>query len=100
MGNLGKTLIAGCGVLALAGALTVSAGDVEARQWRRGGYGGGYGAGAAAAGIIGGLALGAMAAQAAQPRPEYIEGGCYSARRRVWSEYQGRYVVRRVRVCD
>jgi hypothetical protein len=53
----------------------------------------GWGAGAAAAGIIGGLALGAIAASAAQP--DYST--CLT-RERVYDDY-GRYVgTRRVRV--
>lgn len=97
MTTIKKTLATGFAALALAGAMTIShSSDAEAR-WRRG-YG--YGGGAVAAGVIGGLALGAIAASAAAPRPTYVEGGCYRVRRSVWNEYQGRYVVRRVTVCD
>lgn len=86
-----KTLTVACATLALAGAMTIShSNDAEAR-WRRGYYGGG----AVAAGVVGALALGAIAASAA---PSY--GGCYIARRSVWSDYHGAYVVRRIRVCE
>lgn len=90
-----KTLTVACATLALAGAMTIShSNDAEAR-WRRGYYGGG----AVAAGVVGALALGAIAASAA-PRPSYVEGGCYRVRRSVWSDYHGRYVVRRMTVCE
>ncbi|MET0605448.1 MAG: hypothetical protein ABWZ80_03255 [Beijerinckiaceae bacterium] len=96
---LKKTLTAAVGAIALAGAMTLSASQAEARYWR--GYGYGYGGGALAAGIIGGLALGAIAASAAQPRPVYVVGGgCYRVRRTVWSPYYGAYVTRRGTVCD
>ncbi|MBN9063031.1 MAG: hypothetical protein BGP06_17935 [Rhizobiales bacterium 65-9] len=94
-----KTLTAALATVAVAGAMTLQAGQAEARYWRYG-YGYGYGGGALAAGIVGGLALGAIAASAAQPRPAYVVGGCYRVRRAVWSDYQGRYVTRRVTVCD
>ena len=75
--------------------MTVSASSgAEARYWRHGYYGGG----ALAAGIIGGLALGAIAASAAQPA--YVVGGCYRVRRTVWSNFHGGYVVRRFTVCN
>lgn len=86
-----KTLTAALATVAVAGAMTLQAGQAEARYWRHG-----YGGGAVAAGIIGGLALGAIAASAA---PRYV-GACYRAHRTVWSPYHGAYVVRRVTVCD
>jgi hypothetical protein len=94
-----KTLVAGFATLALASLATVTfSTDAEAqRRWRGRGHGAG---GAVAAGVIGGLALGAIAAQAAQPRPPIIDDGCYKVRRRVWSDYHGAWVVRRVTVCD
>lgn len=57
----------------------------------------GYGwGGPAAAGVIGGLALGAMAASASQP----AYGGCWIERRPVYSE-RGRFLgQRRIRVCE
>jgi hypothetical protein len=72
-------------------------------------YGYGYGypyyrrydnGGAVAAGLIGGLALGAIAANAARPvyyqRPVYSD--CWFERRRIVNRY-GRANIRRVRVC-
>lgn len=59
--------------------------------------------GAVAAGVIGGLALGALAAQPAYPTyygtSTYVEPSCYTVRRRFVDEW-GRYVVRRERVCE
>jgi len=55
--------------------------------------------GAVAAGLIGGLALGALAASAARPyyaAPAYSD--CYIERQRVRDRY-GRLFIRRVRVC-
>lgn len=109
---------------ALTGALAASvlafglAATPAAAQYRyHGGYGGGGwhggyhrgfgGGGALAAGVIGGLALGAIAGSAyARPRyyapaPVYaepVDGDCYLERRRVWNGY--RYVIRRVEVCE
>ena len=63
-------------------------------------YGGYYNGGAVAAGLFGGLALGALAATAAQPYyadPLYRE--CWTERRRTVNAY-GNRIVRRVRVCD
>lgn len=69
---------------------------------RRRGYNRGA---AAAAGIAGALAIGAIAAQAAEAnrRRGYIEDDgpdCYTQNRRVWSERRGAYLVRRVEVCE
>jgi hypothetical protein len=61
-----KTMTASLAALTLASAVLTSTAPAEAR----GGYG--YGGGALAAGMIGGLAFGAMAAQAAQPRTVYV----------------------------
>ena len=83
----------------IAGTMTIANSDAEA-QWR------GRHSGAVAAGIVGGLALGALAASAHRPAygygPAYYvdEPSCYTVRRRVWNEYRGHHVVRRVRVCD
>lgn len=53
--------------------------------------------GALAAGLIGGLALGIIASQAAQP--VYAETECYVARKRFIDRY-GRVVVRPVEICE
>ena len=34
------------------------------------------------------------------PTPVYVEPACHTVRERFWDEYRGRWVVRRVRVCD
>jgi len=68
------------------------------RRFGGGGFRGGrrgYG-GLGAAGLIGGLALGAIAAGAAQQ--QYYGGDCYIQRRRVWDGYQ--WVIQRYRVCE
>jgi hypothetical protein len=93
-------------VVAIA-ALSLSASfSTPASAWCNGwGCGGGYNAGpAVAAGVLGGLALGAVAASAAQPRyyaPAPVYGGdCWFERRPVydsWGNYIGR---RRIRVCE
>lgn len=67
-----------------------------------------YDGGAVAAGLIGGLALGAIASAATNPyyypsgyyRPAYYEPArtCFTERRRVVNRY-GRVVVRRVQTC-
>jgi hypothetical protein len=54
--------------------------------------------GAIAAGIIGGLALGAIAAQAARPATRVVYRNCYNAPRRTVTR-SGRVLVRNVRVC-
>ncbi len=100
MSALRKVLTTGLATLTLAGlAMVTFSTDAEAqRRWR--GRGGGFNPGAAAAaGIVGGLALGAIAAGAAQPRPPIVDD-CYTVRRRVWDDYNGVWRVRRVRVCD
>jgi hypothetical protein len=68
------------------------------RYYRRG-----YNGGAVAAGLIGGLALGAIASAAANPyyyRPAYYAPTttCFTERRRIVNRY-GRVTVRRVQTC-
>jgi len=70
-----KILTGAVAALALGAALSTSVSTAEA-GWRGGwGHGGGWGRGGwgapVAAGVIGGLALGAIAAQAAQPHYAY-----------------------------
>ncbi len=63
--------------------------------------------GAVAAGVIGGLALGALASQPAYsyPSPAYYgapaygDSGCYTVRRRFVDDW-GRVVIRRTEVCE
>jgi hypothetical protein len=101
----GKTLTALAAATTIAVAAVATPTDAEA-HWR--GRGGG---GAVAAGIIGGLALGAIASQAyrpyyggyyggpyyAAPAPVYYGPPCYWQRQRFWDGYGWR--VQRVRVC-
>jgi hypothetical protein len=99
-----KTKIAGgAAALALAAGLIAAVPTEAAAQWRHrhGGWGGGPGV---AAGVVGGLALGAMAAGAANNYygPGYYAPAygpeCYLTRERVWNGYT--WVNRRVRVCN
>lgn len=111
-----KVAAIGLAGLTLAGAFVATTGEAEAR-WRRGGNAGA----AVAAGIIGGLAVGALAASAARPAygypapvydygpPPYAYGPgpayydyepeCFVKTRRVWVDGWG-WRVRRVTVCD
>lgn len=96
-----RSLIGGVASLAMLGALGAS--SAEARE-----------GGAVAAGVIGGLALGAIAGSAAAnsngynggyapayaaPQP-YYGGGCYYQRRPVYDEDGELVGHRRVRVCE
>ncbi|MFC7396495.1 hypothetical protein ACFQU1_04725 [Chelatococcus sp. GCM10030263] len=104
-----KILSAGLAGLVLAGSVVAGAGDASAR-WRGHGphyyhHRGGNAGAAAAAGIVGGLALGALAAGAVRPAyagpgPVYdYDPGCYVERRRVWVDGWG-WSYRRVTICD
>lgn len=131
--NMKKTLVAGAAALTIGGGMVASSAPAQAQFFYGGGgyygtavpvgyygrphYGYGYGyphryrsynRGAVAAGLVGGLALGAIAANAA--RPAYYGGypayravsyapGCYVTRERRVNRF-GELVVRRVRVCD
>ncbi len=95
-----KIAIGAVAALALSSAFAT-----PASAWCNGwGCGGGNPGAAAAAGLVGGLALGAVAASAAQqPRVYYAEpayGGCWLERRAVYDEW-GNYIGRRnIRVCE
>ena len=108
---LKKTLLAGLAALTLGGGLSVSTTSASAQVVYGPAYGYGYRpvyygprygyrhrGGAVAAGIVGGLALGALAASAAA-RPTYVYGECWTERRRVVNAW-GDVYVRRVRVCN
>ncbi|WP_342361783.1 hypothetical protein [Terrarubrum flagellatum] len=90
-------------VAAAVSAFVMSAAPADAQYYRRG-YG--YNRGAAVGlGIAGGLIAGGLAAGAlARPVPDVVEApvapACWFERRRVWDDYNGMYVVRRVRVCE
>jgi hypothetical protein len=58
-----------------------------------------------AGGLIGGALLGGAIAASrpayAEPAPVYVEEpACRLVRQRVWDDYRGVYIVRRVQVCD
>jgi hypothetical protein len=103
-----KTLAAGLAAATLGGAAIASATPASA-QWGWGrGYGYGYrpyyGGGAVAAGVVGGLALGALATRPAYGygygayAPVEYGGECFIERRRTVDPW-GRVIVRRVRTC-
>jgi hypothetical protein len=72
MSVIRKTLTGALAAATLTAGIIAASAPAEA-QWRRGHHRGGWGA-PVAAGVIGGLALGALAAQAAQPRYYYAPG--------------------------
>ncbi len=89
----GKTVAAALAAVTLLATVVPS--SAEAGWRHRRGWHGGY----AAAGIVGGLALGALAAGAYRPyyaAPVY--GECWTERRRVWNGY--RHVLVRERFCN
>ncbi|WP_245504218.1 hypothetical protein [Lichenihabitans psoromatis] len=106
MTSFQKKIFAGSlAALTMVGAVGVSTAPASARD-----------GGAIAAGVIGGLALGAIAGSAASnsgygygapaygyapppPQPVY-GGGCYFTRQPVYDEYGEVIGRRRVRVCD
>ncbi|MGE3245412.1 MAG: hypothetical protein AB7F96_05440 [Beijerinckiaceae bacterium] len=90
---------------ALSATLAVTTTDASAQYRRHWGYSGG----AVAAGVVGGLAIGALAAGAARPyyrpapvyvapAPVYVDAPCYWERQRVWDGWGWR--IQRVRVCE
>jgi len=118
-------LAAGCAALTLGGMFATSAQAGESTgRWRDGSYATPYGivrpyptyyghrhyyrhhydnGGAVAAGLVGGLALGALAARPAYPAyygtQVYEAPSCYTVRRRFVDNW-GRYVVRSERICE
>lgn len=102
-----KAFTAFLAIAAVAGTLAATTTDADA-QWRRRGPPPGA--------VIGGLAAGALLGAAIAgggpgyyygpgpyyhgPGPVVVEDpGCRIVRRRVWDEYRGIWVVRRVEVC-
>jgi hypothetical protein len=93
-------------VIGAVAALSLSSAfSSPASAWCNGwGCGGDNAGGAAAAGLIGGLALGAVIANANQPRYYYATpaygGGCWIERRPVYDEWGNFIGRRRVRICE
>ena len=101
-----RKVFAACTVgFVMAAILTAAPASADWRYGRGGYYGHhGWGAGGVAAGIIGGLALGALAFGASRPayavEPVYEGPVCHREIRPVRDEW-GRYMGERaVRVCD
>ncbi len=100
-GRIGQIVKAGFGLGLAASILTAAAMPAQAGD-----------GGAIAAGILGGTALGVIAGAtlanpAPPPPPPYYYGPvaapgprCWFERHREWDDYDGVWVVRRVRVCD
>ena len=106
---LKKVVVGAAAALTMGGALLTSSAPAEASPWR--GYSGYRHVGyygyrpyhyrrgpAVAAGLIGGLALGAIAAQHAYATPVYYGGRCW-IERRVRVNRWGERVVRNVKLC-
>ena len=92
--NARKTLTAALSALALGATLVATATPAEAKYGRNGAFFGGL-----AAGIVGTMALGAIASSPSYAAPVY-GGGCYITRQPItngWGEVVG---FRRVRVCE
>jgi len=87
--KLGMAAVAGLSIVTTSLAFTPTA---EAQRWHRHHHRGGSWVGPA---VVGGLALGALAATA----PYAYGRGCWTERQVVVDRY-GREIVRRVRVCD
>jgi hypothetical protein len=123
MTKMKKTIAAGLAAITLAGGAIASAAPASAQQGFSRGYGYGYGyrhrayrphygGGAVAAGLLGGLALGALAARPAYgygyapvgyyggyaPVGYGYGGECFVERRRSIDPW-GRMVVRKIRTC-
>lgn len=99
MNRFFKTTAFAAATLTLASAATISTSTEAEARWHRGWRGG-----AIAAGVVGALALGALAASGPSYAAPVVSdpgyGGCYKVRRAMWSDYHGAYVTRRVTVCD
>jgi MFS family permease len=87
--GLTKTLTAGLAAAVLTTALTAA--PAEARYGRKR---------AVAAGVLGGLALGALAAGAANAGPRYYRGDCWIERQPVYDDWGDIVRYRRVRICN
>ena len=121
-----RVLTIGAAALVLSGSLVTAAPATAGERtgrWRDGSYATPYGivrphrdygyrhhhrrrsnvGGAVAAGVIGGLALGALAARPAYPTyygsPAYAAPSCYTVSRRFVDDW-GRTIIRREEVCE
>ena len=110
---LSKSVMGAITAVTLVAGIAAVASPAEA-QWRghRGHYRGGWGGAGIAAGVVGGLALGAFAAQAA-PRHHYPSYGygyapayaaspyaCYNQRRPAYDPWGNFVGYRLVRICQ
>jgi hypothetical protein len=109
-----KAALSGVAAIVLAAGLMAASSNEASAQWRyHGHYGGWGGGGAVAAGVVGGLALGALAAGAASNPGPYYDGpppGYYGPARAYggpacWMEPEDawngvRWVRHNVRVCQ
>ncbi len=117
LSRLKKTAVVALSALTLAAPVAMTATPAAAQGWRGGWHGGGWGwrgggwrggywgggwgwGGPAVAGLIGGLALGSLAASAAAPYYGYGNyGGCYLQSQPIyngWGQFIG---YRPIRVC-
>jgi hypothetical protein len=103
-----KAFTAFVAVAAIAGTLAATTTSADA-QWRRRGPHPGAVIGGIAAGALLGAAIANSGPAYAAPPPGYYDPGpayvveepaCVIRRQRVWDEYRGIWVVRRVQVCD
>lgn len=92
-----KLLTGTLAALALGTAALASAPASAGWKPYPGYYGYGYGGGYLAAGVIGGMALGAMAASGGATYPAYA-ADCYLVRRKVHTPYG--IAIRRVQICE
>jgi hypothetical protein len=90
--TLKTTLTAALTALTLGGSVLATSAPAEAGWGRRGAF---------AAGVVGGLALGAIATSTypAYASPVYAGGDCYLVKRRYVNAY-GELIIRHVQVCE
>ena len=94
--SLKQTMISGLAARTIGASVMAASAPAQAKSWRH------HHGGAIAAGVIGGLALGAIAASAAQPvyvAPAYAPA-CYRAKQAVTDVYGTVLYYRTVKVCE
>ncbi|HEX2556522.1 MAG TPA: hypothetical protein VHL98_22720 [Microvirga sp.] len=94
--SLKQKMISGLAALTIGAGMMTAAAPAQAKSWRY------HHGGAIAAGMIGGLALGAITASAAQPvyvDPAYAPA-CYRAKQAVTDVYGTVLYYRTVKVCE